>query len=101
MNDHQIYQLLKIIQHNGNILDITNQGFEFGQLTYFIDTLFNENFIVYDVGNKITVSDLGQVFIRGYESNNNIKQYSKWILPRSDMWKKPINEFDIYIPQKK
>ena len=101
MDDYLKYQLLKIIAYNGNILELTNQGYEFGQITYFIETLKNVgNFIKYDSNNKMVVSSIGRNFIADFEANKNIRSYSEWILPRREMWYKPLNKFAIYIPKK-
>ena len=101
MNDELKYQLLRIISHNGNILELTNQGYEFGQVTYFIDTLKNEdNYIEYDANNKMVVTPTGKWFLRDFEANQNIRTYSQWILPRTEMWCKPINKFTVYIPKR-
>lgn len=99
MNKHLVYRLLKIIKHNGNIWELVNAGYEFGQLTHFIDTLKADDYISTDDDARIVVSPTGDAFINGFETNNNIKQYSKWILPRVEMWQKPISKFDVYIPK--
>lgn len=99
MDDKLIYQMVKIIEHNGNILDITQQGYEFGQVMSFVDKLKELKYIQYDESLKIIVSEIGKAFLRGYESNNDIKRYSKWILPQGEMWGKPLNKLDIYIPK--
>lgn len=101
MDDKLKYQLLKIIAHNGNILEVSNQGYEFGQITFFIETLKNEDqYIKYDANQRMVVSSVGDAFIKGFEANQGIRSYSKWILPRSEMWHKPVDRFAIYIPKK-
>lgn len=101
MDDKLKYQLLKIIAHNGNILELTNQGYEFGQITLFIDTLKNEDkYIAYDANNKMVISSIGKGFLKGFEANQNIRSYSQWILPRAEMWHKPVDKFAIYIPKR-
>ena len=100
--DNQLkYQILKLIAHNGNILELSKLGYEFGQITFFIETLKNEEqYIMYDSNNIMVVSPDGKTFIREFEKEQNIRSYSKWILPRSEMWDKPIDRFAVYIPKR-
>lgn len=100
MNEQLIYQLLKILKHNGNVWDIINSGYEFGQVAYFIDDLKAKNYISTDESGKTSLTSIGDTFISGFEANNNVRQYSKWILPRNEMWHKPVSATFIYIPQK-
>lgn len=100
MNEQLIYQLLKILKYNGNVWDIINNGYEFGQVTYFIDDLKAKNYISTDETGKTSVTPIGDAFISGFEADNSIRQYSKWVLPRSEMWHKPVGAAYIYIPQK-
>lgn len=99
MNDNLIYQLLKIIHHNGNIWEIINDGFEFGQISHFIDLLKNEKYIITDQDGKTILTETGIAYISGFEANNKIKKYSKWILPRKEMWHSPVSDSYIYIPK--
>ena len=99
MSEQLIYQLLKIIKHNGNIWELINAGYEFGQATYFIDAIVERGYIFSDSSDRITVTDIGNAFISGFEANNSIRQYSKWILPCSEMWHRPISESYIYVPK--
>lgn len=101
MNESIKYQLLKIIHYNGNILEIIHQGYEFGQVTYFIELLKQEHYIEYNDDNKLIIGPLGLEYIKDYQLNNDLQQYSKWILPQSEMWYKPMDKFDIYISKKK
>lgn len=99
MNENLLYQLLKIIKYNGNIWELINDGYEYGQVSYFIDSLKQEKYIYTTKDGKNLLSDNGNEFIVNFESNNNIKKYSKWILPRKEMWHSPISDSYIYIPK--
>lgn len=100
MNRHLIYQLLKIFNHNGNIMELVYDGYEFGQITRFLDDLQDYGYISTNDDRRIIVTDKGSAFISEFESEYSIKNQSKWILPRSEMWRKPIGKNDIYIPKK-
>lgn len=100
MNEHLLYQLLKIIKHNGNIWEIINSGYEFGQITHFIDALSSEGYTSINEKAKTIVTPVGEAFIKGFEAHHEIKQYSKWILPRNEMWQKPLAKNQIYVPKK-
>lgn len=99
MKEQLIYQLLKILKHNGNVWDLIREGYEFGQITFFVDDLLCKKYISTDMSGKTTITPIGEAFISGFESNNGIQNYSKWILPRSEMWSKPMGQASIYIPK--
>ncbi len=99
MNEQLLYQLLKIIQHNGNIWDIIGEGYEFGQITYLLDILKERIYLSTDENGKTAVTDSGKAYILGYEANEKIPQYSRWVLSQSNMWYAPMKETEIYIPK--
>ena len=99
MTEQLKYQLLIILQHNGNVWELINKGYEFGQVTHFIDTLQEDGYISNDAIGKTFITPVGHAFISGFEASNKIQKYSKWILPRSDMWYKPLKPTEIYIPK--
>lgn len=99
MDKQLTYQLLKLIKHNGNVWELIYEGYEFGQITYFLDTLNEKRYISTNETGKTFITLTGENFLSQFESDNGIKQYSKWILPRNEMWHKPINPTFIYIPK--
>ena len=99
MDEQLTYQLLKIIKHNGNVWELIHSGYEFGQVTYFLDMLKQNQYISSDETGKTSITPIGEAFLSGFEANNNVKQYSKWILPRNEMWHKPASSTFIYIPK--
>lgn len=99
MDEQLTYQLLKIMKHNGNVWELVHSGYEFGQVTYFLDKLKENNYISSDENGRITITPIGEAFLSGFEANNSIKKYSKWILPRNEMWHKPAGSTFIYIPK--
>lgn len=99
MNDSLKYQLLKIIHHNGNIWELINDGFEFGQVSYFIDSLKSEKYIFTTDEGKTNLTETGIAYVSGFEANNKVEKYSKWILPRREMWHSPVSDSYIYIPK--
>ena len=92
MDEQLTYQLLKIMKHNGNVWELISGGYEFGQVAFFLDTLKQEHYIALDETD-------GEAFLFRFEENNHIKRYSKWVLPRSEMWSKPAGSSFIYIPK--
>ena len=82
MDEQLTYQLLKIMKHNGNVWELIYSGYEFGQVTYFLDALKEKQYISSDETGKTSITPIGEAFLSGFEANNNVKQYSKWILPR-------------------
>lgn len=99
MTDDLKYQLLKIIHHNGNIWELINGGYEFGQVSYFIDSLKTDNYIFTTTEGKTQLTEAGAAYITGFETNNKIEIHSKWILPRREMWHSPVSDSYIYIPK--
>lgn len=99
MNESIMYQLLVIIQHNGNIWELINDGYEFGQVSFFIDSLKKDNYITSKEDGRIVLTELGTAYINGFEANNKIEKYSKWILPRREMWHTPVSTSYVYIPK--
>lgn len=99
MDEQLTYQLLKIMKHNGNVWELVHDGYEFGQVAYFLDKLKENNYISSDENGKITITPIGEAFLSGFEANNSIKKYSKWILPRNEMWHKPAGSTFIYVPK--
>jgi hypothetical protein len=99
MNEHLMYQLLKIIECNGNVWELIDSGYEFGQVTHFIDSLSIEGYTEINEQAKTIVTIAGDRFIKEFETNHKIKQFSKWILPQNEMWKKPLAKNYIYIPK--
>ena len=99
MDEQLTYQLLKIMKHNGNVWELIYEGYEFGQVTYFLDTLKEKQYISTDGTGKTSITPIGEAFLSGYEGNNSVKQYSKWILPRNEMRHKPVSSTFIYIPK--
>lgn len=81
-------------------MELVYAGYEFGQITRFMDELQVNGYISTNEDKRIIVTDKGAAFILEYESANSVKNQSKWILPRGEMWKKPIGKNDIYIPKK-
>lgn len=100
MDERLLYQLLNIVKHNGNIWDIIDEGYEFGQITYLMDTLNDRGYLLIDTSGKVIVTETGEAYISGYEANLGIKKYSRWILPCSSMWHTPMKETEIYVPKK-
>ena len=94
MDEQLTYQLLKIMKHNG-----ISGGYEFGQVAFFLDTLKQEHYIALDEIGKTLITPDGEAFLSRFEENNHIKRYSKWVLPRSEMWSKPVGSSFIYIPK--
>ncbi len=99
MNEQLLYQLLKIIRHNGNIWDIICEGYEFGQITYLLDVLKERVYLSTDESGKTVVTGSGEAYIRGYEANEKIPKYSRWVLPQSNVWHTPMKESEIYVPK--
>ena len=99
MNEQLKYQILVILKYNRNVWELIDKGYEFGQVTYFIDELRNLEYSSNDKTGKVYITPVGQAFMTGFEANNNLRKYSPWILPRSDMWHKPIRETEVYIPK--
>ena len=99
MNEQLKYQILVILKYNRNVWELIDKGYEFGQVTHFIDELRNLEYISNDKTGKVYITPVGQAFMIGFEANNNLRKYSPWILPRSDMWHKPIRETEVYIPK--
>lgn len=99
MNEQLKYQILVILKYNRNVWELIDKGYEFGQVTHFIDELRNLEYISNDKTGKVHITPVGQAFMIGFEANNNLRKYSPWILPRSDMWHKPIRETEVYIPK--
>ena len=93
------YQLLKIMKYNGNIWELVHGGYEFGQVAYFLDKLKENHYICADANGKITITPIGEAFLSGFEANNSIKKYSKWVMPRNEMWNKPAGSTFIYVPK--
>ena len=98
MDEQLTYQLLKIMKHNGNVWELISGGYEFGQVAFFWDTLKQEHYIALDETGKTLITPDGEAFLSRFEENNHIKRYSKWVLPRSEMWSKPAGSSFIYIP---
>ena len=99
MDEQLTYQLLKIMKHNGNVWELISGGYEFGQVAFFLDTLKQERYITVDETGKTLITPSGEAFLSHFEENNHIKRYSKWVLPRSEMWSKPAGPSFIYIPK--
>ena len=99
MDEQLTYQLLKIMKHNGNVWELISVGYEFGQVAFFLDTLKQEHYIALDETGKTLITPDGEAFLFRFEENNHIKRYSKWVLPRSEMWSKPAGSSFIYIPK--
>ena len=99
MNEQLSYQLLKIIKQNGDIWSIIDQGYEFGQLTHFIDALYDNGYVSLDKNARTVVTPAGKTFIRHFEFTHHIGKFSKWTLPRSEMWREPLPQDRIYIPK--
>ena len=97
MDEQLTYQLLKIMKHNGNVWELISGGYEFGQVAFFLDTLKQEHYIALDEIGKTLITPDGEAFLSRFEENNHIKRYSKWVLPRSEMWSKPVGSSFIYI----
>ena len=89
MDEQLTYQLLKIMKHNGNVWELISGGYEFGQVAFFLDTLKQKHDIALDETGKTLITPDGEAFLSRFEENNHIKRYSKWVLPRSEMWSKP------------
>lgn len=99
MDERLTYQLLKIMKYNGNIWELNYSGYEFGQIAYFLDLLKEKEYIRSDETGKTSITPIGEAFLSGFEANNSVKRYSKWILPRNEMWSKPVGATFIYIPK--
>lgn len=100
MNRKVKYQLLKLILSNGNILEFVNQGYEFGQITKFLDILSEEGSTSFNSENKLVVTEYGREFMKEFAEENNLKNASKWILPQESKWTTPMRQLDIYLPKK-
>ena len=59
------------------------------KLPFFLDTLKQKHYIALDETGKTLITPDGEAFLSRFEENNHIKRYSKWVLPRSEMWSKP------------
>lgn len=100
LSSQLIYNILKIISCNGDILSIINKGYLFSQVTLFFDELRDKKYMEYRE-NILVVTKEGKEFIRCYEIDHEINNESKWILKQESMWKTPIDKFQVYIPKQK
>lgn len=99
MNEQLKYHILVVLKYNQNVWELIDKGYEFGQVTHFIDELRNLEYISNDEKGKVYITPVGQAFMSEFEATNNLRKYSPWILPRSNMWHKPIRETEVYIPK--
>jgi predicted transcriptional regulator len=97
LNEHLIYNILRIISRNGDIINIVSQGYLFSQVMSFLDEL-RENGYVEFYDNILTVTNKGYLLMRNYEKINEVHNDSKWILRQESFWKEPIDKFQVYIP---
>lgn len=100
MSHDIVYNALNIINHNGNILDLFGQNYDFSKIKNLFDYLKKREYVKYDDDLILKVTEKGILFINEYQLKNNEKKYSQWILPNKQMWTEPMNKFKVYIPKK-
>lgn len=98
MTDQLKYSILKIIDHDGDLMSIVSKGYEFSQITSFFDDLQQQNMIAF-IENTLSVTAQGKGFIRTYEKSHNLVNDTPLLLRQEFYWCEPLSQEEIYIPK--
>ena len=97
MTEDLMYNILRIIDHNGDLMSFISKGYEFSQITTFFDNLQAQDMMHFNQG-ILVVTQKGRAFIQDYEKNHKLKPDSKWLLRQEFFWRDPLPLDAIYIP---
>lgn len=97
MTEQLIYDMLRVVAHNGDLMSFVSKGYEFSQLTTFFDDLQSQELICFNQG-ILSVTRKGKDFISDYEKTHGIRQDSKWLLRQEYFWHEPLSFDAIYVP---
>lgn len=98
MTDQLKYSILKIIDHDGDLMSIVSKGYEFSQITSFFDNLQQQGMIAF-IDNTLSVTAQGTAFIIAYEKSNNLVNDTPLLLRQEFYWCEPLSPEEIYIPK--
>lgn len=97
MTEEFIYNILSIVDHNGDLMSFVSKGYEFSQITTFFDNLQAQDMMCFNQG-ILVVTQKGRDFMQDYEKIHKLKPDSKWLLRQDFFWRDPLPLDAIYIP---
>lgn len=96
--DHEIVLLLQIIKKNGNIENLTKQGYQYSQIASMINTIFEKEYVELSTDGMF-LTDIGYKALDTFNKKLNRKHSEALISPQKEYFleeRKSI--YDIYLP---
>lgn len=92
--------LLKTIKNNGNLMNISSQGYGFNQILDFLKLLVVEGYVSRS-GNNVAITNKGRIEIENLNHKLNRKNIEKWIEPEFGSRIPSISKNDVFLPNQK
>lgn len=89
--------LLKTIKNNGNLMNISTQGYSFNQILAFIKLLVKDGYLSKS-GNNIEITNKGKFEIEKLNLELNRTNIEKWIDPEFGSKIPVISKNDVFLP---
>ena len=91
--------LLTIIQKNGSVNTLVKAGYSYSDIGYFCNELIESSLII-KTENRYVLTKSGEKVLVNYKENNDLKGYSKYVIPFDKYHKSTFTQDDIYIPNR-
>ncbi|WP_146550820.1 hypothetical protein [Rummeliibacillus suwonensis] len=96
--DHEIILLLQLIKKNGNIENLTKQGYQYSQVAFMINTIVENGFLEFSSQGMI-LTDSGEDILAAYNKKLNRKNSEAIISPQKEyILEEQKSIYDIYLP---
>lgn len=96
-DDEFIILLLQIINNNGNVNNLIQNGYSYSQILSKIEKLFNQNYVEL-LDNRYVLTKLGNKYLCNLNNKLGRKGLYKYVSPELKYRKKKMNINEIYIP---
>jgi hypothetical protein len=96
--DHEIILLLQLIKKNGNIENLTKQGYQYSQIVIMINSIVENEFVEFSTEGMF-LTDSGKEALALYNKKLNRKYSEALISPQKEYILEESNSiYDIYLP---
>lgn len=96
--DHEIILLLQLIKKNGNIENLTKQGYQYSQIASMINTIVENGFVEF-LSHGMILTDSGEDILAAYNRKLNRKNSEAIISPQKEyILEERKSIYDIYLP---
>ncbi|MBL4963934.1 hypothetical protein [Bacillus halotolerans] len=96
--DYEILLLLQLIKKNGNIENLTKQGYQYSQIALMVNTIVENEYVEFSTGGMV-LTEIGEEALVEYNKKLNRKYSEALISPQKEyILAESKSIYDIYLP---